>query len=94
ERTVWDVDQQGENLGVHPTQKPVELFMRPIEFHTEVGDPVYEPFLGSGTQLIAAERTGRVCYAIEQEPKYVDVAISRWEAFAGERATKIEDGRR
>jgi DNA modification methylase len=67
ERTVWHVDQVGERSGYHPTQKPVELFLRPIEFHTRPGDIVYEPFLGSGTQLIAAERTGRICYAMEQE---------------------------
>ena len=61
----------------HPTQKPVELFIRPIEYHTEPGEIVYEPFSGSGTQIIAAERTGRVCYAVEQEPAYIDVAVAR-----------------
>ena len=73
--TVWNVDQRFEQMGVHPTQKPVELFIRPIEYHTEPGEIVYEPFSGSGTQIIAAERTGRVCYAVEQEPTYVDVAV-------------------
>ena len=86
--TVWNVDQRFEQMGVHPTQKPVELFIRPIEYHTEPGETVYEPFSGSGTQIIAAERTGRVCYAIEQEPSYVDVAIQRWEAFTGGTATR------
>ena len=76
----------GEQSGYHPTQKPVELFLRPIEFHTRPGDVVYEPFSGSGTQLIAAERTGRICYAMEQEPRYVDVARARWEAFSGQKA--------
>ena len=90
ERTVWHIDQQGEQSGIHPTQKPVELFLRPIEFHTKPGDIVYEPFCGSGTQLIAAERTGRVCYAMEQEPLYVDIAVRRWEAFSGARATRAE----
>ena len=94
ERTVWEIDQRGENLGAHPTQKPTELFMRPIEYHTEPGDVVYEPFLGSGTQVIAAERSARVCYAIEQEPQYVDVAIARWESFTGEQAVKEEGGSR
>jgi len=88
ERTVWHVDQQGEQSGIHPTQKPVELFLRPIEFHTKPGDIVYEPFCGSGTQLIAAERTGRVCYAMEQEPRYVDVARARWEAFTRQKAVR------
>ncbi len=89
--TVWMIDSRGEQFGVHPTQKPLELFMRPIEYHTEPGDVIYEPFLGSGTQLIAAERTGRACFAIEQEPRYVDVAIARWEAFTGETAERTED---
>ena len=86
--TVWNVDQRFEQMGVHPTQKPVELFIRPIEYHTEPGEIVYEPFSGSGTQIIAAERTGRVCYAIEQEPAYIDVAVARWEAFTGGTATR------
>jgi DNA modification methylase len=87
ERTVWSIDQVGEQSGYHPTQKPVELFLRPIEFHTRPGDIVYEPFSGSGTQLIAAERTGRLCYAMEQEPRYCDVAKARWESFSGLKAT-------
>ena len=88
ERTVWHIDQQGEQAGIHPTQKPVELFIRPIEFHTRPGDICYEPFSGSGTQLIAAERTGRLCYAIEMEPRYIDVARARFEAFSGEKAKR------
>ena len=90
ERTVWQLDQQGSSMKIHPTQKPVELFMRPIEYHTEFGDICYEPFLGSGTQIIAAEKLSRRCYAMEQEPLYVDVARLRWEAFTGEKATKEE----
>jgi tRNA G10 N-methylase Trm11 len=57
------------------------------------GQSVYEPFLGSGTTLIAAETTGRVCLAIELEPRYVDVAIRRWQAFTGKAATLLVDGR-
>jgi DNA modification methylase len=90
QRTVWEVDQRGEQLGIHPTQKPVELFIRPMEFHTRPGDIVYEPFSGSGTQLIAAERTGRICSAMEREPTYVDVAVRRWERFSGDRARRAE----
>ena len=86
--TIWNIDQRFEQMGIHPTQKPVELFIRPIEYHTEPGDIVYEPFSGSGTQIIAAERTGRVCFAMEQEPAYVDVAVKRWEAFTGGAATR------
>jgi len=90
QRTVWRLDQQGSSMNIHPTQKPLELFMRPIEYHTEPGDICYEPFSGSGTQLIAAEKLGRVCYAMEQEPKFMDVAVMRWEAFTGQKASREE----
>ena len=75
-------------MGIHPTQKPLEIFERPISYHTEPHDICLEPFLGSGTQLIACERLARRCFAIEQEPSYVDVAIRRWESFTGQKATK------
>jgi DNA modification methylase len=53
----------------HPTQKPVLLFSRPIENHLQPGEAVYDPFAGSGTSVIAAELTGRVCYALELDPR-------------------------
>lgn len=86
--SVWEM---GESLQgrQHPTQKPVELFVRPIRNHTHEGDAIYEPFSGSGSQIIAAEQTGRRCLAIELEPKYVQVAIDRWEDFTGQKATKL-----
>ena len=90
ETTVWMISQEGESMGIHPTQKPLEIFERPISYHTEPGDICLEPFLGSGTQLIAAERLARRCYAIEMEPTYVDVAIERWEAFTGDKAEKVD----
>jgi len=90
ETTVWHIDQQGDSMNIHPTQKPLVLFERPISYHTEPGDVCFEPFLGSGTALIACERLGRRCFAIEQEPRYVDVAIKRWEAFTGEKAVRSE----
>jgi DNA modification methylase len=62
--------------------------MKPISFHTQANDICYEPFLGSGTQLIACERLGRRCYALELEPHYVDIAVARWEAFSGEKAIR------
>ena len=89
--SVWTLSPKPENLNIHPTQKPVELFMRPIEYHTEMGDICYEPFLGSGTQIIAAEKLSRRCFAMEQEPRFVDVAVMRWEAFSGEKAKKAEE---
>lgn len=70
----------------HPTQKPVGLYEIPVENHSQHGDVVYDPFLGSGTTLIACERLGRRCYAIEIEPRYVDVAVRRWEDFTGRKA--------
>lgn len=91
ETTVWMVDQDGEQMGIHPTQKPIELFAKPISFHTRINDICLEPFSGSGTQLIACERLGRRCYALELEPRYVDIAIARWEAFAGKKATLDRD---
>lgn len=77
----------------HPTQKPIELMRRPILNHTERGAVVYDPFLGSGTTLMAAELTERVCYGMEIDPRYVDVAILRWQDFTGGRATLEGDGR-
>ena len=60
---------------------------RPIENNSSPGQAVYEPFSGSGTTIIAAEMTGRVCHAIELKPAYVDVAVTRWQAFTGQKAT-------
>ena len=77
----------------HPTQKPVELMRRPLLNHTKRGESVYEPFLGSGTTLAAAEITERVCYGIELDPKYVDVVLKRWQSLTGGKATLDGDGR-
>ncbi|MCX6625489.1 MAG: site-specific DNA-methyltransferase [Acidobacteria bacterium] len=77
----------------HPTQKPVDLMRRPILNHTKRGELVYEPFLGSGTTLAAAELTERVCCGIELDPKYVDVVLQRWQTLSGEKATLEGDGR-
>ena len=84
--TVWTIDQRGEDVTGHPTQKPVELFARPIRSHTAPGDVVYEPFAGSGTQIIAAERLGRRCFALERDPRSIDLGLARWEAFTGRTA--------
>ena len=83
----------------HPTQKPVELMRRPILNHTKRGELVYEPFLGSGTTLAAAELTERVCYGIELDPKYVDVVVQRWQtaerqgSHAGRRRADVRGDR-
>jgi DNA modification methylase len=94
--SVWEVDFDGKARLVgneHPCTKPVELFARPIKKHTHAGDIVFEPFSGSGSQLIAAERTGRKCRAIEISPPFVDVAIRRWQKATGLEATLLDDGR-
>jgi DNA modification methylase len=98
--TVWDspspkfiMGGSGEEKYDHPTQKPVELMRRPLLNHTKRGESVYEPFLGSGTTLAAAELTERVCYGIELDPKYVDTVISRWQNLTGGTARLEGDGR-
>ena len=78
---------------MHSTQKPVELMRRPILNHTKPGDAVYDPFLGSGTTIIAAKHTDRVAFGLELEPAYVDVIVKRWEAYTEEAATLKGDGR-
>ena len=92
--TVWPI-ASGEDDGatVHGTQKPVACMRRPIENNSAEGDSVYEPFSGSGTTLIAAERTGRRCFALELDPRYVDVAVTRWQTLTGETAVLNGDGR-
>ena len=77
----------------HPTQKPVELMRRPLLNHTRRGESVYDPFLGSGTTLAAAEITERVCWGIELDEKYVDTAVLRWQGLTGGKATLEGDGR-
>ena len=77
--SVWQI--AGEHDGIHPTQKPLPIFERPIEYHTKPGELVYEPFGGSGTQLIAADRLGRLCCIMEQSPAFVDVIRRRWAAW-------------
>lgn len=91
--TVWDIDKQRASETGHGTQKPVECMRRPIENNSSAGQAVYDPFVGSGTTLIAAEMTGRACHAIEISPAYCDVAVLRWQAFAGGIATLASDGR-
>lgn len=78
--TLWKIDTNRNNDTGHGTQKPVECMKRPIENNSKPGDAVYDPFLGSGTTLIAAHRLGRVCYGCEIEPRYGDVILKRAEA--------------
>ncbi len=84
--TVWRFDTipNGPERPDHPTPKPVELFEIPMLQHTRAGEVCYEPFAGSGTQFIAAERLGRRCFGVEISQRYCDVIVRRFIAFAGE----------
>lgn len=89
--TLWRIDKQKSETG-HGTQKPVECMKRPIENNSSPGQAVYEPFSGSGTTIIAGEMTGRHVYAIELNPAYVDVAVTRWQDFTGKQAVNEATG--
>ena len=85
--TLWTIPNRDQDAAtVHGTQKPVECMRRPMLNNSSAGQPVYEPFSGSGTSIIAAESCGRVCLAMELDPAYVDVAVMRWQAFTGQEA--------
>ena len=77
----------------HATQKPVRVFEIPILNHTTAQDAVYDPFVGSGTTLIAGDKLGRPTYAMDVDPIYVEVARRRWEAFTGQTAVRLATGR-
>src|ERR1700681_3596625 len=92
--TIWDspspkfiMGGSDEEKFDHPTQKPAELMRRPILNHAKRGEAVYEPFLGSGTTLAAAELTERICWGIELHPKNCDVVVQRWQGLCGKKHT-------
>jgi DNA modification methylase len=96
--TIWHVPSPKMIMGGsneprldHPTQKPLVLFETPIRNHLKAGESLYEPFCGSGTALVAAERTGTRCYAMEIDPIYLEVALRRWERFSGQSAERIDE---
>lgn len=100
--TLWQISNglsQGgprkseDELTGHGTQKPVECMLRPILNNSQRGDAVYEPFSGSGTTIIAAEKSGRRCFAVELNQPYVDVAVRRWEKFTGKKAIHADTKR-
>jgi DNA modification methylase len=90
--SVWEFTRPGASPE-HPTMKPVALVGRAISNSSEVGGVIFDPFLGSGTTLIAAEQLGRKCFGIEIHPQYVDVTVRRWEKLTGKAATLDGDGR-
>ena len=97
--TVWEIANRSAMGGRkddadtnHSTQKPVECMKRPIENNSSPGQAVYDPFVGSGTTIIAAEMTGRACHALELDPVYCDVAVQRWQNFTGQKAMNEKTG--
>jgi DNA modification methylase len=100
--TVWEIpnlnpfggDDAAENAATgHSAQKPVEIMRRPILNHTRKGEACYDPFLGSGSTLIAAESNGRICFGMDIDPSYIDVAVLRWQRYTGQSAVLDGDGR-
>jgi DNA modification methylase len=86
--------EEGNLLQLHPTVKPVQMVADALLDCTARGDVVLDPFLGSGSTLIASERTGRICYGMDLDPLYVDVAIRRWQRHTGNHAIEVASGRR
>ncbi|MDQ1321550.1 MAG: hypothetical protein QG655_2795 [Actinomycetota bacterium] len=88
---VWQIKKPHKN-DLHPTMKPVELVERAIRNSSRPSDVVLDPVGGSGSTLIAAEKSGRRARLIELDPKYVDVIVRRWQDYAGAQATRLADG--
>jgi DNA modification methylase len=89
--TVWEVPRQTDHL--HPTQKPVEVFARPMRNNALSNEICLDPFLGTGTAVIAAEQTTRTCYGVELAEAYVDLIVKRWEKFTGQNAVLSRSGK-
>jgi hypothetical protein len=88
------VTDEGNLLKLHATVKPVQMIADAILDCTARGEVVLDPFLGSGSTLIAAERTGRRCFGMDVDPLYVDVTIRRWQRHTGDDAVHAISGRR
>jgi DNA modification methylase len=89
ETSLWPIDKPHKS-DLHPTMKPVALFAKAVENSTKSGETVLDPFLGSGTTLVACEQLGRTCYGMEISPQYCQVIIDRWEKLTGQKAEKID----
>ena len=85
--TVWEISRPSRSPD-HPTMKPITMYGHMCEMSSKPGDLVFEPFSGSGTTLLASEQMGRCARAIELDPRYVDVAVRRWELMTGQKATR------
>ena len=86
---VWTIARPAE-APLHPVMKPLGLMERAISNSSVEGDAVLDPFLGAGSTLIAAERTGRACLGLELDPRYCGVSLARWEAFTGEQVERVD----
>lgn len=87
--TIWRIEKPLRN-GEHPTMKPVNIPARAIQNSCKPGGIVIDLFGGSGTTIIAAEQTSRICYMMELDPKYCDVIVQRWENLTGQKAKLLE----
>jgi len=90
ESDVWELSRGATSNYVHPTQKPVELVIRALNNSSKAGDIVIDCFGGSGSTMIAAEKTGRHSRLMELDPKYCDVIVKRWEDFTGKKAELLQ----
>ena len=89
--TLWEIENNRkleDDSTVHSTQKPLECMARPIRNNTAEGEGVYDPFLGSGTTLIACEKLNRICYGMELDPAYCDIIVNRWIKLTGKKAKR------
>jgi DNA modification methylase len=84
------VINKNQKNDLHPTQKPVAVPAKAIEYSSRRGDVVLDCFLGSGTALIACEQLGRVCVGVELSPVYVDTIIRRWQRHTGSKALRVD----
>lgn len=87
--TVWEIESK-EQSPDHPTSKPIKIFGIPMMRHTKERAICFEPFSGSGSQIIAAEKLNRRCFAMEIQPVFVDVAVKRWEQLTKKKAKKAK----
>lgn len=87
--TVWEIHKDSHASYIHPTQKPVELSLKAIKNSSKSDNIILDPFLGSGSCLIACEQSNRICYGMELDPGYIDVIITRWENHTGKKAKKV-----
>ena len=86
---LWEIKRPSDS-DLHPTMKPLPLIERALDNSSQPGEIALDLFLGSGSTLIACERTGRACYGMEIDPMYATIAIARWETFTGQKAVMVE----